>query len=970
MGRLIRKFAWPAILRYLDRGGNLIVLGGKPFTRAAFKSDSGWQLRASSVANALELFIDDYQQTPGSEGLTYEPNRDVMPRLPSFAWKRGFSPVIRLSVVVKYRSGGTSGGEDADLTTLAWGARNGHRLAAPAYLIDHYRHRFAGGRWIFLSCDLNADAFGNSQLLSSLQMLATRRNDRFTFRPRLPLFLPGEALEFQYETPNPLGNLPSGDQLKIRVTAEDGGTPVELTVAADPAHRITLPAAASSGHGLHTVVATLLCDGQPVWTYRSGFWIRDWNYLLSGPRLTVGRDYFQLNGKPLPVVGTTYMSSDEARLFLLKPNAYVWDRDLAQIRGEGLNMFRTGLWTAWRPLLAPNGEMSEAGLRTIEAFLMCARHNNLPVQFNLFSFIPDSFGGQNGYLDPSALHAEELYANSLVKRFHDVPFLAWDVINEPSASTKLWKTLPGGDPFEQAAWRSWLTHRYPDRAALLSAWAEPSFGMGRQLQPQTSSIPPEVQAADPLALPRDAAFDFDAVRTGYNPLKVYDYFMFTQDMFLDWVTRMKNLIRSTGSQQLITSDQDQGGVENRISPAFYEQELDFTADHTWWDFDSALWGSLAVKFPSKPMLIQETGEQRRMLQDAHLRLSAEEESWQLERKIATAFAQGAGALEWVWNVNAYMADGNEDVVGAVRPDGTEKPEAQVLAGMAEFVQKSPESFRAIVAPEVTLVTSQALQYTGMNALAIDMQKHALRAIAYYDHTPVRMLPENRVAEIGNPKLVILPSPQALTDGAWQQLLRYVDEGGTMLVTGPVSRNEHWQPVDRAKTIGMDAKVLPLDVRQSTLTLPGAQKSVQVTFPTTVQQAPISVLQFADGKSLETINHGKGHILWAADPVEFSEGYQAAAALYSYALQFAGVKPAFQQIEPLSPGVLAFPTVMQDAVLYSFSSESFQNQPVDLRDSITGAHIKFKMPAQHGAMLLLRRSDGAVLATYGAAAASK
>lgn len=29
--------AWPAILRFLDRGGDLIVLGGKPFTRAAFR---------------------------------------------------------------------------------------------------------------------------------------------------------------------------------------------------------------------------------------------------------------------------------------------------------------------------------------------------------------------------------------------------------------------------------------------------------------------------------------------------------------------------------------------------------------------------------------------------------------------------------------------------------------------------------------------------------------------------------------------------------------------------------------------------------------------------------------------------------------------------------------------------------------------------------------------------------------------
>ncbi len=44
------------------------------------------------------------------------------------------------------------------------------------------------------------------------------------------------------------------------------------------------------------------------------------------PKLTVGTDYFQLDGKPLPVVGTTYMSSDVSRMYLMQPNAYVWDQ--------------------------------------------------------------------------------------------------------------------------------------------------------------------------------------------------------------------------------------------------------------------------------------------------------------------------------------------------------------------------------------------------------------------------------------------------------------------------------------------------------------------------------------------------------------------------------------------------------------------------------------------------------------------
>jgi len=951
---------WDAILAYLDRGGNLIVLGGKPFTRAAFEDASGWHLRTESTAQSLELFIDGYQQTPGSDSTTFSANPDVFPRLPQFAWKRAFSPVVRLSVINYDTSGGATGGEDMDLTSLAWGVRDGHKLAAPVIELDHNAYRFVGGRWIFVACEPDANLFGNRELLSTLAELALRRNDRFAFRPRLPLFVSGEALEFDYTPSDPLAAQPANEQLRVRVMSEDGGVHYDQTVPVAPT--LTLPPSAAEGKGFHTVEATLLRDGKPLRIYRSGFWMRDFSYLLSGPKLTVGRDYFKLDGKPLPVVGTTYMAGDVSRLYLLLPNAYVWDRDMAQIHAAGLDMIRTGLWTTWQHELAPNGEISEAALRKIEAFLMCARHNDLPVQFNLFAFYPDTFGGENGYLDPVALRNESLYARSLVERFHALPFLAWDLINEPSANKNVWRTLPDYDPFEEAAWSEWIADRYPDRARLLHDWAEPSLGIGRDLQAHPTAMSPAMAAQDPLALPRPGAFQSDAVRSGFNPLKVYDYTLFTQSVFANWVREMRDLIRGTGSTQLITVGQDEGGVGGRVSPAFYSPSLDFTADHTWWDYDAALWGSLAPKFPGKPMLIQETGEQRRLTMDDQLRFSAEMEGWQLERKIAMSFAQGAGALEWVWNVNATMANDNEVPIGAIRPDGTEKPEAQVLAGYAAFVNKSPQSFTQIVPPPVTMVTSQTLLYSILGGLALDTQKHALRAMAYCDHTPLRMLPENRLAELGTPKLVILPSPQGLTEKAWNQLLGYVAGGGTLLVTGPVDRDEHWQPVGRMAELGVKATVIPLAVRGSTLTLPDG-KSWPLGFPANVQQSEIWTTRFVDGKTVEIVPHGSGKILWTADPVEFAEGYTAVAALYRWALGEAGIKPVFREVEPLSPVVLAFPTVLTDGELYSFSNESLDAQTVNIMDALTGAHIHFTLGAQRGAALLLDRK-GDVLASYG------
>ncbi len=669
----------------------------------------------------------------------------MFPQLPAFGWKRAFSPVVRLSVVDGDTTGGHTGYEDMDLTTLVWGEREGHKLAAPVIELDHNTNRFVGGRWILVACELDADFFSERKVAwRCWGRLLCGRTIASRFGHGCRCFVPGDAMEFRFKPSDPMQEQPDGDALRVKVSDEDGKVLYDQTAAFPGAHRLTLPASAEGGRGFHTVEATLIRDGKPVRIYRSGYWMRAWDYLLSGPKLTAGSDYFQLNGKPLPVVGTTYMSGDVSRMYLIQPNAYVWDQDMAQIHGAGLNMIRTGLWTTWKQLLTPNGQMSEDGLRTIEAFLMCARHNGLPVQFNLFAFYPDEFGGVNGYLDPAALQAESRYAESVVARFSDVPFLAWDLINEPSANKNLWRTLPDDDSFEQAAWRKWIAERYPDREKLLHDWAEPSLGIGRDLQAEPTATAPEVAGQDPMALPKAGAFQADGVRSGFNPLKVYDYTLFTQAVFADWVKKMRDLIRAADSQQLITVGQDEGGVAGRVSPAFYSPLIDFTADHTWWDFDAILWASLASKFPGKPLLIQETGEQRRLTLDDHLRFSAEVEADQLERKVAIAFAQGAGALEWVWNVNAYMANDNEIPIGAVRPDGTEKPEEEVLRGFAEFAGKSPQSFTKIMPPEVTMVTSQVELYSTLGGLALDTQKKALRAMAYWDHTPLRMLAENRL----------------------------------------------------------------------------------------------------------------------------------------------------------------------------------------------------------------------------------
>src|SRR5215469_18963647 len=44
-GSAFPEQSWPEIYRFLQRGGNLLVVGGRPFTRAAYREGGSWKLR-------------------------------------------------------------------------------------------------------------------------------------------------------------------------------------------------------------------------------------------------------------------------------------------------------------------------------------------------------------------------------------------------------------------------------------------------------------------------------------------------------------------------------------------------------------------------------------------------------------------------------------------------------------------------------------------------------------------------------------------------------------------------------------------------------------------------------------------------------------------------------------------------------------------------------------------------------------
>src|SRR5699024_4145745 len=420
--------------------------------------------------------------------------------------------------------------------------------------------------------------------------------------------------------------------------------------------------------GFYEVTCYLESETGEQRTLHQGYWGWDTTLLNEGSFLKVGRDYFIKNDRPMPIVGMTYMTSDVSRYFLFLPNASIWDSDMAQMKKAGINYIRTGIWTAWRNMMFADGHVEENVLRAIDAFLLCAKKHDLHVTFNFFSFTPESWGGENPYLDPRSIEAQKRFITSIVSKHSNTTNVDWDLINEPSLfdPDRIFEgPMSLHDKFERNSYQSWLQKRHKSIRSLQERW---------------NMAPNEVSNFAAIEPPeyKDINFGIRDMIEGKKGLKWIDYVLFTMDMHNQWASELSQTIKKIAPEHLVTVGQDEALSDQRPTPFFYEEAVDYTTNHTWWLLDDLVWDGIFTKTFNKPNLIQETGIMYVENPDNTAKRSEFELRNILERKYAYSFSTGgAGAVQWLWNTNYYMNNINESNIGAIRADGTEKPETDV-----------------------------------------------------------------------------------------------------------------------------------------------------------------------------------------------------------------------------------------------------------------------------------------------------
>ncbi|QBC45080.1 beta-galactosidase [Iodobacter fluviatilis] len=924
--------AWPALLYFLQNGGNLVSLGNMPFSQPCplFKD-----------LNIHEMLAIDNSDAQSIEaGTEYPLLADKTHLFQAQASTCGF-----VLMPTKHKDcpkeSSSSGPMDARIYPLITANDTaGRAIAAPVVLIENHRGIFAGSRWLFANIDSSALFWeqGGGEALLDWAKSCAKGTTEIWIKPDFACYYPSEvptySLQLEALRPN------ACCQWQIEITTRYAGKVIlQETLALTTHingpvfHRSTLPTVIL--HGYYAIHCKAISAFGEVREMRQGFWGRDHRLLEEGQPLSAGRDYFTRGGKPVPIVGMTYMASDVHRKFLQLPNPAAWDEDMAEFARMGINYIRTGIWTAWRQIMFADGHAQEAALRAIDAFLHCAKRHNLETCFTFFTFTPETWEGHNPYLDPRAIAAQKRFISAIVSRHKNTSYVHWDLINEPSMFNPEQIFLgPRSvqDPVEIAAFRNWLQQQHSD----INIWQQRWGQSPTSLPDWHTVLPPNAQ---------EVAFNPTEISPKQHGIWL-DYTLFTQAMHKRWVNDLRSTLSAIAPQRLVTVGQDEALGMQRPSPMFFADEVDYTNVHSWWLNDDLAWDSIFSKTPNKPSLVQETGIMHIESPNGRSKRSETELAYMLERKYAYAFINGgAGAVQWLWNINYHMDNINESHIGACRADGTRKPEAMISEDYGSFFKTLAPLMKNRQLEDIAVIYPFSNDY-GNRRFALEATQRLVRVMQYELKMPVRAISEYKLSDLDHApaKLIIIPSPHALSQAArdWIQQCKT-----PILLTGPCDLDAYWQ---RCSPLLSESATCNLQ-REEVLHI-GSQK-YRASF------GGNKIAKLCKGNA-STQLQTSGNLLWCPLPLEMNERTEPLLALYQAAMDWAGISAPFHWLSGEQPGVFAQKLSFEQGALWILVNESGQEEAISFSDKANNMVYSLTLASQR-AVLFATDAEGKVTA---------
>ncbi len=946
-GSAFPKAGWEDLFNYLKNGGNLLVLGGRPFEVPVKLVGKKWEAEVPQTAyyqsiNIEQLNTVSAKRVEDHKGAQGQPLLNDLDFPPMDA----HSLMVRLTEIDEENRTGAIGPMDSELKSLLWGMDSAdRRVSCPVAMIDRYQGKFAGGRWVFVAANLPRWNPAIEKAVSRLALLAQTGALQVTLRPALACYQPASQPNLNLWV---RGHEKQDRQVQVdyRVMLE-GEKVYSQSLKVDiqrASHYQTITLPVTVEPGLYKIEGEVSVNGKHAHSFQQGFWGWDEALIRSASVVEVKGTRFLKNGKTLPVAGTTYMAGDVSRKFLWMPNPAVWDQDMGEMAASGLNMIRTGIWANHRQVVLDSGATREDVLCALDAYVLTCLRNDLILTFNFYSFIPDNWPSEHPYLDPRALSLQREYMLSLIRRYASIPSIMWDFINEPSVSNpeRLWKTRPLPGKLERKAFIEFLKRTHGELETLRVRW---------------NMTPEELCSWDQVQLPveNDFAEPWAPGNMVINAGKSYDFMRYAQDLFAGWVSGHMKVLREA-TTQLFCVGQDEGGVAGlRPNNHLFHEPLDYTCNHTWWETEDLVSGVTASRVKGKPFIAQETGIMFTDNVTREKRRTEEEAGSLFERKLAASFMGGNGFIQWCWNINQYMSDRNEVEIGAWRADKTARPEAMVLEAFGRFLKRAQEHLQEEPVESSIAVVESHSGLLSLKSNTVASQRASHRALAAL-RLPFHTLAEHEFNRLTHEKIILFPSAHRLNP---QFLLEWIKaaKGRTIWVSGPLAQDGWGLSTEGLSSFGIREKRLGVGPEE-VLRL----KSVELNLNYS-NHKPLNVDKDSSlAAKVHHFNKNKTSLYYVPVPVEANDQREPLWAMYKEMSAAGKVKPSCEMKGANDWEVTVMPRHFSKTVLYVAFNEGPLDRKILIKDSKFGFKASFTVSAGR-AFLAVFDAKGKPLEAY-------
>ena len=434
----------------------------------------------------------------------------------------------------------------------------------------------------------------------------------------------------------------------------------------------------------------------------------------------------------------------------------------------------------------------------------------------------------------------------------------------------------------------------------------------------------------------------------------------SQEVFKEWVSEMADIIKQNKNKgQRITVGFSNSDPMSVPSPWLYGSEIDFSSVHSSGQDANAVYSIATALLPDKPSIILESGS---LAVDGSSCVKCESEETAvnlLERKLVTAYAFGAsGAVEWLRNVNSPDPSLGSTSIGMLRSDGCPKPGFDVIPEMRAFLRQ----LRPLCIERQPADVSVVVPISGMTAEPDTLTSAAHRSIQimqFHLGFPVRAIGDHSLKHIGSPRLIVLPSPGIIENTVWKNLLKVVEEGSVLLVTGLVDSGEKGGTIDRLAKLGIQVEVQNVNEKESLMVL---GRTLELDFSGRSESLRKTVVTGTTGQ-VKIRPMGNGTLIYAPMPFESANNVEPTIALYEYAAAQAAIQPPCT-IDPSDPRILVRASIYKKAVMYALVSYREDDCEFMLSNSFANHSYIVNLPANRAAMFLADRNDGHIIAQYG------